>query len=182
MVSHARCNYIFQKCDVSKLNPKTIRERHTDDRGSYRHPPIGTELPPPFSAPRGQRSILAGVRAQTLPSNPVLLPHEGSDARARRHDQDIRQRKSRSSRLLDETMTKGNAKGAKSTRMEPHIWLSTFRSESLGRSRLSSGSRPPSGPEREDSESESNRVRSLSHSRDEDPSQENGNTATLLDE
>jgi WD repeat-containing protein 59 len=62
---------------------KSSLPREARDR-TFRNPPRGNDLPPPLSAPVGNRGILAEVRAvlPSRPHNPVLQPHRGSAARA----------------------------------------------------------------------------------------------------
>lgn len=61
----------------------------------------------------------------------------------------------------DGTMSKGNTKGGRPP-MDNATWLSSFRADSVGPSRISSESRPPSGPERDGSRTDSGRRNSMS--------------------
>lgn len=126
-------------------------------------------------------------------SNPVLLPHHGSTARGIRHeptrDEKVLLHSSSAQRALmlqaldrhDGTMSKGNTRGGK-PRMDPATWLSSFRAESVGPSRVSSGSRPPSGKEGDDSADESKRRRSVSRNRGEDRHRDSETATSLIDE
>jgi len=141
---------------------------------SFRSLPEGIELPPALSAPIGLRSILAEVRAPPPPRqfNPIVLPHQGSAARALLHERRFVQEKQLPKTLSSvpippvrqkETMSRGNLGAGKSARMDPFTWLASVKvsdkketssgpgsrtdSGNGSRSRLSSKSRPPSGPE-----------------------------------
>jgi WD repeat-containing protein 59 len=141
---------------------------------SFRSLPGGINLPPALSAPIGLRSILAEVRAPPPPRqlNPIVLPHQGSAARALLHEKRSAQEKEAQKPLESmpipqvrqkETMSRGNLGGGKSARMDAFTWLSSVKvgdkketssgpgsrtdSGNGSRSRMSSKSRPPSGPE-----------------------------------
>lgn len=153
-----------------------------EDLGSFRSPPIGTGYLPILSAPRGQRSILAGVRATPLPTLNLRQPHLNSAARSQHESARTDAAIDRSQHILalqgrNGTMTKGNAKGGR-PRVDAATWLSSFRPESVGPSRLSSGSRPSSNAARDTSITRQRR-RSLSRARHEDGSRE---ATSLLDE
>ncbi|EJD08524.1 uncharacterized protein FOMMEDRAFT_101954, partial [Fomitiporia mediterranea MF3/22] len=178
--------------ETSERNRKPLER---DESVSFREQPIGTGPLPALSAPTGYRSILAGVRASplTTQNNPVLLPHQGSAARGVRHEalkekewpsNNTAQRVMAPSAVerRDGTMSKGNTKGVRQ-RMDTATWLSSFRAESVGPSRYSSGSpRPPSISRRDLSQLEMSRGRSASRSRTEDGPRDSESAATLLDE
>ncbi|KAI5119541.1 hypothetical protein M0805_008527 [Coniferiporia weirii] len=183
---------IMQKVGASREPvEKSHKVRHTEEWVSFRSPPIGTGHLPALSAPRGHRSILAGVRATpfTVQTNPVLLPHHGSAARASRHElfKEKEWTMNNAQRLLaahaadrhDGTMSKGSTKGGR-PRMDPATWLSSFRAESVGPARLSSGSRPPSNADRDVLNVESSQRRSPSRGRIEEGPRDSNNA--LLDE
>ena len=162
---------------------------------SFRSQQTDTSGQPTLSAPRGNRTLLAGIRATPV-TNPVLLPHAGSNARGMRSDL-ARERdptitasgyndpESVNTRLFsvfdrrDGTMTKGNARGDR-TRVDNTTWLQNVRTDSVGPSRYSSGSRPSSVLGRNTPNLESGARRSTSRSRPEDTSRESENA--LLDE
>lgn len=162
---------------------KPQRIRQTEDWVSFRAPPIGTGHLPVLSAPRGQRSILAGVRATPLSAQSNLRqPHLGSAARSQHETSKADSASEKMQRLLilqgrNGTMTKGNAKGGR-PRVDAATWLSSFRPESVGPSRLSSGSRPSSNVERDGSITR-HRRRSTSRVRQEDAPRD---STSLLDE
>ncbi|KAH8109914.1 WD40-repeat-containing domain protein [Phellopilus nigrolimitatus] len=160
-----------------EASEKSHKPRQTEEWVSFRSPPLGTGNIPALSAPRGHRSILDGIRA-TLPTNPVLLPHHGSAARASRHELPKEKERERPSDNVqrplaadrrDGTMSKGNTKGGR-PRMGPAI-LSNFLAESVGSSRLGSESRPPSAEER-----------SRGRGRTDDGPRDSENATSLLDE
>ena len=184
------------------------KAKQTDETISFRCPPADVENGPALvSAPKGRRSILAGVRTGPgdITINPVLLPQHGSGARASRLErltlhnnrgsENLDKRalsKSRTSTVLlvapsnadrrDGTMSKGNARGSKAT--EPFTWLSSITADAnnpVPQARLSSDSRPPSAPDREGSGSGHKR-RSMSRSREDEVPREQENTTSLLDE
>lgn len=79
-------------------------------------------------------------------------------------------------------MSKGNT-GGKSTKMDAFTWLSSFRADSATSSRMSSESRPTSGPEREGSGTDSGAaMRSESRARGEEGHRDAEGSASLLDE
>ncbi len=199
---------------MDSATKRKTKSRQREDTISFRSPPLGSDLQPALSAPRGHRTILAGVRAP-LPeasssTHPVLLPHHGSTARASRLEvlannegkKDKRSSSKPRSSILnisnvspiapaaaserpDGTMSKGNAKGSKAlANMEPSTWLQSIRTESVGplHARISSGSRPPSGPDRDGSDSLKRRHRSVSRSREEDVPRDPESSTFLLDE
>lgn len=192
---------------------RKAKSRKREETISFRSPPHGSDVQPALSAPRGHRTILAGVRAPlpetSTSTHPVLMPHHGSTARASRLEVLASNEAKRDKRSLskprssilnisnvspiapaaaaerpDGTMSKGNAKGSKALAMDPSTWLQSIRTESAGplHARISSGSRPPSGPDREGSDSVRRRRRSVSRSREEDAPRDPESSTFLLDE